>query len=286
MRRLLLLLMVAGCVPPPQRPPSWERPGLAFGAVSPEILDHMVQNGDQTFAGRDKPAAIDDAMESWSGALRYRPDDVALLVRLSRAARLRSHSLPAVDADGKAREAIAYAEHALVQRNYEVWKLAHTNKPPVEVFAVAEVADVPALLAYAQALFDWGEAREVLGMAAQRDWISAAAERALKLDAGADFAAADRILGMLDAALQPKAGRDLRAAQAHFEAALAAAPNYLPTRLEYAERWCKPSRDKARRRRLLHEVADGNSDALPDAAPENRAAQQRARAIIAHDQSL
>jgi hypothetical protein len=280
---LLAASLVGGCAA--ARTPGWAEPPLPFGTVSTEILDHMVAEGDRAFAARENPASLDDAMESWGGALHYRPDDATLLVRLSRAARLRAHSLSSGDADGKLKEAIVFAERALSARNHELFNRVAARKPPANIFSAAEPLDVPALVAYAESLLEWTELRGTPTLLGQRDWINTAAVRAVELDRAADFGAPDRVLGVLNATLSSDLGGDLRASEEHFEAALAAAPGYLPTRLDYASAWCTRMRDQKRYQRLLAEVAGADADALPPAAPENRAAQKRARALLAEAKS-
>jgi hypothetical protein len=272
--------MLFGCAAS-SRTAEWERPPLPFGAVSAEILDHMVASGDAAFAARDKPESLDDAIESWRGALRYRPDDPALLLRLSRGCRLRAHTLSRGSAEEKALAAVAFAERALSARNPELWNLAHAKKPPALVFAAAQPPDAPLLAAYAEALLEWSSLHGTSTLLNERDAILAAAARAVDLDRAAGLGAGDRVLGWVKATLTGDLGGDLRASEEHFEASLAQAPGYLPTRLSYAESYCVRKRDGARYRRLLQEVAAANPDALPDAAPENRVAQKRAHELLA-----
>jgi tetratricopeptide (TPR) repeat protein len=278
-RALPFVLLLMGCAA--QRTASWFEPELPFGAVSAEILNHMVERGDRAFASRDTASQLDEAMELWGGALRYRPADPAILVRLSHAARLRAHSAPSGDAATLADQAIGFAERALSVRNPRLRTLANDKKSrPAQVFAAAELADLPALTAYAEALLDWCDRKGLATLLSQRDWLMAAAERALQLDRTADFGAADRILGVVEARLTPDLGGDLKSAEEHFEAALAEAPRYLPARLQYAETWCVRMREEPRYTQLLHEVADADPAALPEAAPENRDAQRRARELL------
>lgn len=282
MIRPLVCLVLAGCAA--HRTPAWERPGLPFGDVSAEILDDMVQKGDRSFDAREDPAKLDDAIDNWRGALHYRPDDVALLLRLSRATRLRAYS--AADGDSLANEAVAYAERALCARNAQLCERAGDGKhAPSHVFNQAVLADLPALDAYAEALYAWAERHGNATFLMQHDWIFAAADRARQLDHTAELGTPDRILGMLLASLAPEFGGDLGHSQERFEAAVADAPGYLPTRVEYAARWCVRMRDGARYRRLLNEVASADPAALPQAAPENRAAQKRARELLSEAKS-
>jgi TRAP transporter T-component len=283
--RLAVIVLIAGACAATSRTAEWERPGQPFGAVSAEILDHMVASGDAAFAARDKPESLDDAIESWRGALRYRPDDPLLLLRLSRACRLRARTLTHGAAAERARAAVGYAERALAARNESLWNLAHAKKPPHEVFAVAQPPDAPLLAAYAEALLEWSTLYSTATLLNERDSIEAAAVRAVELDRAAGLGAGDRVLGWIKATLSGDLGGDLRAAEVHFEASLAQAPGYLPTRLSYAESYCVRKRDGARYRKLLDEIAAANAEALPEAAPENRAAQKRAQTLLAEAKS-
>ena len=81
--------------------------------------------------------------------------------------------------------------------------------------------------------------------------------------------------------MRPRGSRSVRIA------ALAAAPDYLPTRLEYALRYAVPLRDHQLYRRLVQEVLDAPPtppDAPPELVEENRLAQARARTMLSDSQ--
>jgi hypothetical protein len=279
MRIFIAAVALSACAA--HRTPAWEQPGLPFGAVSAEILDDMVKKGDDAFALRQDPKKLDDALDNWKGALRYRPADVALLVRISRAARLQAFSLSGSEARTQADDAVSFAERALCARNPPLCQTAADHKQdPSHLFNQAELADLPALNAYAEALLNWSERAGTATFIEQHEWIVAAADRARELDHTADHGAPDRILGIVYSSLTTEYGGDLGRAEERFEAAVSSAPGYLPTRVEYAARWCVRMRDGARYRKLLQEVAAADPAALPDAAPENRAAQKRARELL------
>jgi hypothetical protein len=284
MRIFVAAVALSACAA--HRTPAWEQPGLPFGDVSAEILDDMVKKGDDAFALREDPKKLEDALDNWKGALRYRPADAALLVRLSHAARLYAFRLSGSEARTQAEDAVSFAERALCARNPSLCQSAADRKQdPPHLFNLAELADLPALDAYAEGLLAWSERAGTATFVEQHEWIVAAAERARQLDHTADHGAPDRVLGIVYSSLATEYGGDLTRAEERFEAALNAAPGYLPTRVEYAARWCVRMRDGARYRKLLQEVAAADPAALPDAAPENRAAQKRARALLAETQA-
>jgi hypothetical protein len=141
----------------------------------------------------------------------------------------------------------------------------------------------------------WAELHNFATLLAESERLRAALVRASELDRVAERRASDhllgillatehgtpdRLLGILLATIPADAGGDLRAAEERFEAAMAAAPDCLATPLAYAERYAVRIRDGALYRRLLERVLAGDPNRLPDAAPENRAAQRRARQLL------
>jgi TRAP transporter T-component len=278
MRWMALALACTGCVA--HRVPAW-RASLADPADPGRDFAALVDRAERAFLAREDPARLDEAIARWREAERLKPGDAALLVRLSRAARARANTLRGREATALAEQAVAYAERALATRGAFRERTKKRRVQPHQLFAAAERADEPALIAYASALFAWSEGRSFGTLLAQQDWIHAAASRAAELDRTAEHGAPDRLLAMLESSLPTADGAELTDALDRFEAALAEAPGYLPTRLEYAQRYAARLRDGRLYRRLLEEVLAADADALADARPENRAAQREARALLA-----
>jgi hypothetical protein len=265
---VFVLILAAGCVA--HRHAAWQAPPSPFGGVSEEIIADLVKDGDSHWQRREDAREVDEAVRAWTAALRYHPRDPSLYVRLGRAALRRgvaSHRREQLDV------ALHHAEKALVARNPDLAAAARASKPADQVFALADASDAPALALYAEALLAWALAHGAPTVLAQRDAIHAAAADLLRFAPAAGFAAADRVLGTLACAL-PGRRQDLVGAREHFAAALATAPAYLPTKLAFAEACAARARDKALHRRLLQEIVDADSEALADAAPENREAQR------------
>jgi len=274
---VVVTVAASGCVA--KRTPAWSAPGLPFGAVSEQILQDLVSAGDYAWKRRAEPGQLDAAARAWGAALRYNPSDAGVLLNLARVALRRGVESRGAGAATRFDEAASYAERALSARNPKLMDAARAGKPPVEVFTHAEPADAAALVVYAQALLDWSIAHGTPTLLKKREWIEAAAKRALAFDPAVGFAAPNRILGVLDCEL-PEAGQNLRDALERFEAAVAAAPAYLPTRIAYAEEYATRVRDKKLYERLLESVLDADPNALPEAAPENAEAQRTARRLI------
>ncbi|HEX9105083.1 MAG TPA: TRAP transporter TatT component family protein [Polyangia bacterium] len=281
MSRAVLIVVAAdaasGCVA--KRTPAWVAPALPFGAVSEQILRDLVSAGDYAWQRRAEPGQLDEAARAWGAALRYDPSDEKVLVQLARVALRRASTSRGAGAAERLDEATGYAERALSARNSKLLDAARAGKLPAAVFSLAEPADAPALAVYAEALLGWSLAHGTSTLLGKRAWIEAAAQRALAFDPAVGQAAPNRVLGVLDCEL-PEAGQNLRDALDRFEAAVAAAPAYLPTRVAYAEEYATRVRDAVLYKRLLGEVLAADANALPAAAPENADAQRAARRLL------
>jgi hypothetical protein len=272
-----IAVVASGCIA--KRAAAWVAPGEPFGAVSDQILQDLVSSGEYAWKRRAEPGQLDAAARAWGAALRYDPSDAKLLVRLARVELRRAAIGSGPAATGHLDQATAFAERALSARNDKILEAARAGKPPADVFSRAEPADAEALVVYAEALLRWSMANGTPTLLKKRDWIGAAATRALGFNPAVGWAAPNRVLGILDCE-QPEARQNLRDALERFEAAVAAAPAYLPTRIAYAEEYATRVRDDSLYRHLLEEVLAADPNALPDALPENLEAQRTARSLL------
>ena len=270
-------LAASGCIA--KRTPAWTAPGVPFGAVSEQILQDLASSGEYAWKRRAEPGQLDEAARAWGAALRYNPTDAGLLVRLGRVALRRASLTRGAGAATQLDMATAFAERALAARNDKLLAAARAGKLPAEIFSLAEPVDAPALALYAEALLGWSMVHGTPTVLKQRDFITAAAARALGFDPAAGWGAPNRVLATLECEL-PEAKQNLRDARDRFEAAVAAAPAYLPTRLAYAEEYAARVRDEALYRKLLQEIVAADPNAFPDAAAENADAQKRARGLL------
>ncbi len=180
--------------------------------------------------------------------------------------------------------AVSSAERALFTRNRLFREKVRRHERASWLFEGAEQADLPALVIYADALFAWADRQGVLTLLEEQDRIRAAARRAFTLDRTFAYATPDRVIAMLACTLPIGSGANFLQALEHFEAAIASAPGYLPTRVEYALRYAVALRDHALYRRLVQEVLDAPiapPGAPPELIEENRAAQAKARLLPA-----
>ena len=273
----LVVVATSGCIA--KRTAAWVAPGEPFGAVSDQILQDLVSAGEYAWKRRAEPGQLDAAARAFGAELRYNPSDSKVLLRLARVEMRRAAVTSGAVAAGHFDRATAFAERALCARNAKILDAARAGKLPADVFANAEPADAEALVVYAESLLRWSMANGTATLLKKRDWIAAAAMRALGFDPAVGWAAPNRVLGILDCE-EPQARGNLQDALERFEAAVAAAPAYLPTRIAYAEEYATRVRGERTYRNLLEEVVAADPNALPDALPENLDAQRTARSLL------
>jgi tetratricopeptide (TPR) repeat protein len=275
----LLALAASGCLAVAHRPSAWRAPTVTYGEVSDVIVAGLVDDGDKAWAQREKPRQLDEAMRAYRAALHQRPTDAGIMVHLGRIAYRRGQQYDGKSAALHFADAAAWAERALTARNPALAEAALGGKPPADVFHLAQPADEDALVLYAESVLWWAIANNTTTVIEQKSWIEAAAARALVLDRGAGYGAPDRVLAVLACEL-PAARQNLRDALDHFEAAVAAAPAFLPTRLLYAEEYAVRLREAPLFRHLLQAVVSGDAHALVEALPENLEAQREAQKLL------
>ena len=267
----------AGCIA--KRAPAWIAPPTPFGDVSEQILQDLVSAGDWAWKHRAEPGQLDAAAAAWGAALRYNPADAGVLVHLAHVALRRAADERGAAAAAHLDEATAYAERALSARN------GRCARPRARASRPSRSSRTPSPPTHRR----WPPTPRRCSAGAS----STARRRCSRSATGSRPPPSARSPSIppsasprptassaaLDCEL-PEAGQNLRDALDRFEASVAAAPAYLPTRVAYAEEYATRVRDAALYRRLLEEVVAANANALPEAAPENAEAQRTARRLL------
>lgn len=142
--------------------------------------------------------------------------------------------------------------------------------------------DVPCLYWTSSALGKWaklsGLGKTLKNLPTVKAWMT----RVQELDPDYFYSGPDRYWGAYYAAIPSFAGRDLDKSRRHLDAAIAAHPEYLGTKVILAEYWARGSQDRETFVTALQEVLDADPDVLDDIAAENRAEQDKARALLAN----
>ncbi len=116
-----------------------------------------------------------------------------------------------------------------------------------------------------------------------KDRVEALNKRLMKMDPTIYYAGPHRIAAILPIRL-PEGNPAI--AKAEFETCLALAPMYLGNRVAYAEFYAVRAKDKSLFQSQLSLVLTASTDTVPEIAPENRIAQEQAKALLARTAEL
>lgn len=157
-----------------------------------------------------------------------------------------------------------------------------------DAIAQATIEDVPCTYWTATALGKWGKAQSIAKTLKFLPTVKAYISRVEELDPTYYHYGPARYWGAYYAALPSFAGQDLGKSAEYFEAAIAGAPYYLPTRVLRAEMLAVATSDLAMFDEDVKRVLSAEADAKPEAniTPENLRDQVKAKALLAQRPEL
>ncbi|MFO0683026.1 MAG: TRAP transporter TatT component family protein [Sandaracinus sp.] len=282
----LSALALAGCWA--TRAPAWALASVGPRAVVPaaQVDVESVARGERSWRARADEGDVRDAIDAWSRALEASPTDAVLWARLGRAQLFLATTFVAPDPArrSEARDlyasAVESAERSLLARTPGIARPLRAGRPFVAILSAFEEADVPALYVRTLALARWARMAGGPVEAELRVELRASMSRCAELDRGFDGAGADRFLGEAWSTLPAYLGGDVLRARDHLAAAIALAPERADNHVAYALFVAVPLHDRAGYVAELQTAAGLAIDDDDDDAPENRAARERARALL------
>jgi tetratricopeptide (TPR) repeat protein len=140
-----------------------------------------------------------------------------------------------------------------------------------------------ALYWYASNLGKWATADGIAKALLLKDRIFLIMKHVKKLGKKFFFSGPDRYFGAYYATVP---GGSLISSEEHFKKSLKNAPNYLGTKVLWAERLSVKKQSPKEFRALLEEVVAATPEDLPEAAPENRIEQGKAKRLLARIDEL
>lgn len=250
----------------------------------------LVAQGDEAWNGRDEEAQVRAAIEAYEGVVAANPEDAETWVKLSRAYYFLAHGhLRWSSPDDMAetyQTGIRAAERALRIISPEFAERMAANERIQDAVAVLDASAVPALYWRASNLGRWARLDGFATVLSFKDDIRAVMTRCMELDRYYFFAGPDRYFGAFFAIAPAYAGGDLDRSAQHFDESIRRSPEYMGTHVLYAENLSVKRQDRASFEEHLNIVVNGDPDALPDAAPENRVEQRLARDLLARVDEL
>jgi len=274
------LVVGAGCA---GRKAAWEKGGDQKAQGSGDAAS-MIAEGDAHWAKRSDPNEIRAAIASWEKAAAADPKNVDLLVKLTRA----NYFL----ADGFLRDndkeylkymdiGVKWGEKAMIASSPEFDAKMRGGAKLPEAVPLIPKEGVPAMYWYASSLGKWAKRKSFAVLLGQKDNVRALMTRVLELDANYYHAGPHRYFGVFYAVAPNFAGGDLKKSKEHFEKSLQLAPNYVGTKVLWAEELAVKEQDEATFDKLLNEVLAAPDDVIPELKPEVMVEKQKARELLA-----
>lgn len=245
----------------------------------------LVAAGEEAWQSRHDEASLRTAIDSWKQALAIDPSRAALRVRLARAhyfladGHLRFDDARSAEQLDNLREATNQSELALGQQ-YPAFRSKYCSRQPYSVaLQQLDRGAIPAMYWYGVALGKYALSTSIVEVLNNVPRIKAMMSLVRQLDPDFYYTAADRYFGAFYTKI-PFPGGDLPRSKAHFEASVAASPNYLATKVLYAELYALKSGDRALFETQLKAVMDFDLDTEPDIKAENAAEKRKAEELL------
>ncbi len=299
MRSLLLLTTLLGCA---TAACGTGRGSMLCGDINPAPSASgdaaaLTESGDAAWERREDEAQARAAIAAWQESLRVQPNNPELRARLARAhyyladsvlwfkANVDESEAAAQEMAANYREAANQAEFSLGQGYPAYRSKVCARQAPQVALDQLDARAVPAIYWYAASLSRWALMVSLLEVLDQTDRIKAMMAFIKRTQPDFWYGAPDRYLGGYNTKIPLPSG-NLPVALKHFEASLAAGPNYLATKVIMAEMYATKAGDRDLFKRLLQEVIDFNLDAAPELRAENAAEQKKAKFLLADIDNL
>jgi tetratricopeptide (TPR) repeat protein len=250
----------------------------------------LIGQGDAAWEQRDDAEQVRAAITAWEQANEIDPNDHETWTKIAHAYYFLSDGHLRFSDESAMGEtyqrAIQAAERALRILSPEFARRMSAGERVEQAVSVLEANAVPALYWRAAALGKWAQREGFATVLSYKDEIRAVMTRCMELDRYYFYAGPDRYFGAFFAVAPSYAGGDLERSRQHFEESLRRFPNYFSTHTLYAENYAV----KAQNRQLFEEhlrfVLDNDPNSIPEAGPENRVEQRKARDLLARIDEL
>ncbi|MFO0723298.1 MAG: TRAP transporter TatT component family protein [Myxococcota bacterium] len=269
----------------PGRTAAWET--IPSGAVATSTASSpKTKLAEAAFLRRDDKLELERAIALFREATTEEPHDVAAMVGLARSyAFLAELHLMIEESSAEARllaaeQSMGWAERAMMAADP---RFAAKVQAGVDLAEAVETLEAPALDGaywYTVGALRFARAKGLRARLYYRDRLRAVYERLHALSPDHFHGGPDRFLGVYYAGFALQGTADLGRSEEAFHRSLAAAPDFLLTKVLEADALAVARDDGALYRKLLTEVAQANPGSDPDTAPENRAAQRLAAKML------
>lgn len=245
-----------------------------FQAARATAMSHWSQRGDS--------ARLRMAIDGLEAAYKLNPRDIEVASLIARAYYLRAER-DAANEDDRLRlyETGTQRGEQAMSIDTKFREAMRSGGDYGEAVKGLGVAYVPALYWTAVNLGRWSRAKGFTTVLANRRKVQNLVSRVSALDSTYFHGAPDRYWGAYYSIAPGFAGGDKEKSRQHFERSLKIAPNYIGTKVTYAETYAVGVQNRELFERLLNEAIATPVSSLPEVEPEQRMEQAKARAFLA-----
>jgi len=274
-------MMLSGCGSSLAEIDSTATGAVASGDATPHFAAGM-----EHWEARADRGSTEAAIGAWEKALEVDPNHLESLMKLAYAKYfLVNVHLKWEDEDEAAdliretyRDGMKAGLHAIEVSSPEFAAAIQAGKSWDEAIPSVGKAGLPAMYWYATNLAKWGLAEGITRILKYKDRIFAIMSHCRDLDPGFFHGAPHRYFGAYW--LKIPFGKDAEASKEGFVKSLEMGPNYLDTRVLYAEYYAVYSGDEELFESLLNAVVNSPEDVLPELIPESRNAIRTAKDML------
>ncbi len=255
-------------------------PVKATGDASP-----LVATGDTAWQSRGDRAQAEAAIKSWEAAANVDPTRADIQMKLAYGyyflanVHVRWEEDPEDAQRALYEKGIKASENGIRLSTPAFAALIKAGKTWKEAVPTVGKDGVPGLYWYATNLGKWALLDGFTTILSHKDDIELIMTRCKDLDPGYWHGAPHRYFGVYRTKI-PFPGGDLPAAKKHFEEAIKLAPNYLDTKVLFADAYAPKKDDEALFKKLLNEVIATPDDAIPALIPETKNAKRLAKQML------
>lgn len=271
----------------------WDRETkVADGAgLSEDATSALSSDADAAWALRKDPVQTKLAIDKWEEMLGSSPKDAILLTRLAQAYRFYGdlHQRLAGNEDGmlaSLEKGVTLGERAMVASSAEFEARVKAGEKPEDAVSSIPKEGQPAMYWYSVCLGKWANEQGIAALLKYKTRIYKIMERVLAIDPTYFHGAPHRYFGVYFAKAPGFAGGDMDKSKIHFDKSIEIAPDYLGTKVLYAEFWAAKEDDEDLFYKLLDEVITGDANKIPAVAPEQVFEIEKAKRLKAEGEDI
>lgn len=277
---LIAAVAVSGCATYQAK---WDEK-ITTPATPNDAAATALTEGDAAWEARSDKAKLLEAIAKWEAAFEKAPTP-ELAAKISRAHYLYGDGYLALENNAEGRDAeyqkgLDWATRSLSMAAPEFAKAMSEGKKHADSITLAPKEAVPGMYWYATNLGKWAAGKGFATRLRYKDDIKATMEHVKKLDEMYFYAAPWRYFGSFEAVTAGLAGGSLEKSEVNYKKAVELAPNYLGTKVLWAEYLCTKKQDKETFKKLLDEVIAADAKIDPAIAPENTIEQLKAKKLL------